>query len=327
VAMANRIKPIVNLPGFSSSTIEKYPVLSEEKQRELGKRLREHRDEAARQLLILHNMRFVIFLAQKWMPTLSRKPRTTLEFSDLIQEGMSGLITAIEKWDYRKGFALTTYARWWIQVQITKCLWEGGVLHIPFHTQRIAHQAVAKMEKFARDEGRAPTAKELAQMLQITQGRADAIFHVLDMSVLSLHETIPQDRGDPSKNPRSAEETIASDRFLTPDRALEAKQELDAACERVNKVMRMVRTSKRISQRNKEVFLEYYAPDKIETRRDMKSLVKKYHVTNQNVYQILTMVWGHIKRVYPAMNREKLVEDVSRIFDLESILDHPVTIG
>jgi len=133
----------------------KYELLSPIQEKELFKRV-EQGDKEAKEKLILSNLKLVYSIAKRY------KGRG-LEFSDLIQEGCIGLINAVEKFDWRKGYKFSTYATWWIKQAITRAIAEkGGTIYVPIHLQEkinyIKRCRKILMEKLNRE----PTIHELS---------------------------------------------------------------------------------------------------------------------------------------------------------------------
>ena len=119
----------------------KAPLLKAEEEIELAKRI-EDGDQEAKDILICSNLRLVISIAKKYVKTHS------LSFLDLIQEGNLGLIKAVDKYEYDKGFRFSTYATWWIRQAITRCIDDQDrIIRIPVHMGEI----VRKVKRIAQD--------------------------------------------------------------------------------------------------------------------------------------------------------------------------------
>lgn len=150
--------------------IGKVPLLSSEEEIELAKRMIAG-DESARGELCEANLRLVVSIAKKHV-NKSGYSRFSMHFLDLIQEGNLGLIKAVEKFDYTKGFRFSTYATWWIRQSITRAKSDQGrVIRIPVHMVETISK-VNKCERALQQElGRDPTVEEIAEKMNMTPNK------------------------------------------------------------------------------------------------------------------------------------------------------------
>jgi len=141
--------------------IGRVPLLTAEEEVELAKRM-EMGDLEAKQRLIESNLRLVVSIAKKYVGR-------GMDFLDLIQEGNMGLIKAVEKFDYRKGFKLSTYATWWIRQAITRAIADQArTIRVPVHMVETINKMVRTSRELVQELGREPTAEEIAEKMGIT---------------------------------------------------------------------------------------------------------------------------------------------------------------
>ena len=136
--------------------IGKVPLLSADEEIELAKRMEEG-DEAAKKKLAEANLRLVVSIAKRYVGR-------GMLFLDLIQEGNLGLIKAVEKFDYNKGYKFSTYATWWIRQAITRAIADQArTIRIPVHMVETINKLIRISRQLIQELGREPTAEELAQ--------------------------------------------------------------------------------------------------------------------------------------------------------------------
>lgn len=138
--------------------IGKVPLLTTEQEYEVAKRVAEG-DQAAKDLLINSNLRLVISIARHFQGR-------GMSFQDLISEGNMGLIKAVEKFDYTKGYKFSTYATWWIRQAITRAIADQArMIRIPVHMVETINKITHKQRQLIQELGREPTAEEISAKL------------------------------------------------------------------------------------------------------------------------------------------------------------------
>ena len=140
--------------------IGRIPLLSSEEELELAQRVLEN-DEEAKQKLAESNLRLVVSIAKKYVGR-------GMLFLDLIQEGNMGLIKAVEKFDYQKGYKFSTYATWWIRQAITRAIADPArTIRIPVHMVETINKLIRTSRHLLQQLGREPTPEEIAKELEI----------------------------------------------------------------------------------------------------------------------------------------------------------------
>ncbi len=148
--------------------IGKVPLLQPDEETELAKRMMDG-DENAKRLLSEANLRLVVSIAKRYMGR-------GMHFLDLIQEGNLGLMKAVEKFDYQKGFKFSTYATWWIRQAITRAIADQArTIRIPVHMVETINKQIRVSRRLLQELGREPTPEEIAKEMGVTEERVREI--------------------------------------------------------------------------------------------------------------------------------------------------------
>ena len=151
--------------------IGKVPLLTAEEEIEIAKQL-EAGDESAKQKLAEANLRLVVSIAKRYVGR-------GMPFLDLIQEGNLGLIKAVEKFDYRKGFKFSTYATWWIRQAITRAIADQArTIRIPVHMVETINKLIRISRQLLQEYGREPTPEEIAREMGISEAKVREIIKI-----------------------------------------------------------------------------------------------------------------------------------------------------
>jgi len=152
--------------------IGRIPLLSAAEEVSLAKRM-ERGDMEAKSRLVEANLRLVVSIAKRYLGR-------GLSFLDLIQEGNLGLIRAVEKFDYRRGYKFSTYATWWIRQAVTRAIADQArTIRIPVHMVEKLNHLVRAKRQLVQDFGREPTPEEIAKVMDTT---VDKVQHLIKIS-------------------------------------------------------------------------------------------------------------------------------------------------
>jgi RNA polymerase primary sigma factor len=168
-------------PGLDSlrlylRSIGRVPLLSAAEEVCLAKRI-ERGDVAAKQHMVEANLRLVVSIAKGYMGR-------GLTFLDLIQEGSLGLIRAVEKFDYRRGFKFSTYATWWIRQAVTRAIADKGrTIRIPVHMAEKLNKVLHSERQLIQQLGREPTPAEIAAELEFPIGEVREVLRMAQQPI------------------------------------------------------------------------------------------------------------------------------------------------
>jgi RNA polymerase primary sigma factor len=206
------------------------PLLTREEERELARR-KDEGDEEAKKRLIESNLRLVMAITRNYT-------KASVPLLDLIQEGNLGLIRAVEKFDYKLGFKLSTYATWWIRQAITRALADQGrTIRLPVHVADQVRRLLRARRQLAQKLNREPTLPELAKEAQLSEERVRELLDLVENPVSletpvgdgeSLYGDLIEDVNSLAPHEQSAEQARA--------------RELADALEQLNPRMRRVLT-------------------------------------------------------------------------------------
>lgn len=165
--------------------IGRIPLLTREEEIDLAQRT-EMGDMQAKALLVNSNLRLVVSIAKKYIGR-------GMTFLDLIQEGNKGLIRAVEKYDWTKGFKFSTYATWWIRQAITRAIADQArTIRIPVHMVETINKMIRISRKLMQDMGREPTPEEIAEKMELTPDKVREIMKI-SQKTTSLETPIGDD--------------------------------------------------------------------------------------------------------------------------------------
>jgi len=262
IKTAQAVKPFIDDPvKMYLRAISKVRLLTAAEEVYLAKRI-EKGDLSAKSRLIEANLRLVVSVAKKYV---SRG----MVFLDLIQEGNLGLIRAVDKYDYKKGFKFSTYAFWWIRQAVTRAIADQArTIRIPVHMVEIVNKYIRIQRKLIQKLSREPNPDEIAELLSVTPDRVREIRKIAQETI-SLDTPIGE-----------GEETHISD--FVEDSEVEAP--LDAATFSMLKKHLQIVLSTLKDRERKIIRLRYGLLDGLP--RTLEEVGREFNLTRERIRQI-----------------------------------------
>jgi RNA polymerase nonessential primary-like sigma factor len=187
--------------------IRKTPLLTFEQEQELGKRTKAG-DEDARAAMIESNLRLVVAIGKRYI-------NRGMPFSDIIEEGNLGLIRAVEKFDYKRGFRFSTYATWWIRQAIERAISnQVRLIRMPVHVAENVNAYARALRTLTQELEREPLPEEVAKKMKVSVARVRALSQ-MTRDAYSL-DTLISDEGDDT-----LKDVLRDDHVASPSSAVE----------------------------------------------------------------------------------------------------------
>jgi len=266
--------------------IGKTPLLTMEEEIRLARTIAEFdaktiEAQLAKEKLIQANLRLVVSIAKRYSGR-------GMSFPDLIQEGNIGLIRAVEKFDYTKGYKFSTYATWWIRQAITRAIADQGrTIRIPVHMVETINRLIKTSSRLLQELGREPTLDELAREMDLPVERVSEIYKIAP-EPLSLETPIGEEEDSHLADFIQDQETISPD---------------DAASHQLLRE-RIVEVLSELTPRERDVLRMRFGLDD-GYPRTLEEVGRHFQVTRERIRQIEAKA---IKKLRHAKRRKKLEE-------------------
>jgi len=269
--------------------IGKIPLLSTEEELDLAKKIQENKDKFAKNLLVNANLRLVVSIAKKYIGR-------GLSFLDLIQEGNVGLIKAVGRFDYKKGYKFSTYATWWIQQSITRAIADKArIIRLPIHMIDSIGKIRRATIDLTAELGHSPSKQEIAYRLGLSVPKLTSI-------IKSAQSTVSMDTPATSDEDSSKiADFIVDNSTISPD----GKVTQDNLLEDIRKILNQ------LSQKERDVLILRYGLDSNGNKKTLDEIGSQYGVSRERIRQIENRAISKLKKL---CKNEKLHEGLTNYF-------------
>lgn len=241
--------------------IRKSPLLTFDEEQELAKRILKG-DEAARQKMIESNLRLVVNIGKRYI-------NRGLPFSDIIEEGNLGLMKAVEKFKYEKGFKFSTYASWWIRQSIERAIInQTRTIRLPVHIAESINSFMSVLGPLIQDLGREPSVEEVAEKMNVEVEEVRKIRQI-------IRKTYSLDRPLGDKDENSLKDIIEDTAILSPAKTTEG----------IKRREEIIKWLELLKEMEREIILMRFGLDGSEPRT-LEVIGKQFGITRERVRQI-----------------------------------------
>ena len=258
------------------SAVAAHPVLSREQERDLFQRYAGGAEDARRTIL-LSNVRLVVKVCSRFL-------RDGMPLEDLVQEGLIGLMTAVEKFEVQRGHKFSTYATWWVRQAARKAAWQfRHIVHVPIDNSTKLNRVARAWEALARESGSEPTEWEIAERLDMEpEGVASLL--AIRMDARSVDAPMSASSTDPSD--LDVKSSMPDERHEHPLEAMTREQEVD-------RVLRV------LSEEHRELVERRYGlRDPSEEALTYRDVGKFFNMTHQRLHRMETEAFQAVRELF-----------------------------
>ena len=257
--------------------IRRTKLLTAEEELQLAKRVSEG-DEDARCLMIESNLRLVVNIAKRYM-------NRGLPLLDLIEEGNLGLIRAVEKFDYKRGFRFSTYATWWIRQAIERAIVnQARIIRLPVHVSEDITTILKAERKLFQQLGRDPTMQDIAQHLDLSLNKVVYIYQLVRRTS-SMETPIGED------DDQELVDLIPDEKAVMPSTQIEEERRVSLIFNWLDELL----------DNEKEIIILRFGLDDGEPKT-LESIGQRYGVTRERIRQIEASALRKLRKITLRMN-------------------------
>lgn len=269
--------------------IGKIPLLTQEEELEIAKKIHENSSEAekAKEKLVNANLRLVVSIAKKYIGR-------GLSFLDLIQEGNMGLMRAADKFDYTKGYRFSTYSTWWIQQSISRAIADKSrLIRLPVHMIEVLGKIKKTSTELTIQNGYAPGKEEIAYKLGIPLSK---LTQLIEAAQSAVSMDTPANQTDESMK---IADFLIDENTLSPD----SKVTQDNLFGDIDKML------SRLSQKERDVLVLRYGLGKNAERKTLDEIASQYNVSRERIRQIENRALSKLRRYCRDKNKEGMLKN------------------
>lgn len=269
--------------------VKRYKLLPRAEVEVLARAILLSKDLSARNTLVCHNLRLAVAIGRRYRGR-------GLDYLDLIQEANTGLITAAEKYDYRRGFRFSTYATWWVRQAVTRAIYnDGALIRIPVHMTELRHKILYISRKLVTELGREPEIIEIAERLKAPVEAVERLLRRMRLTTVYLADLA--DEYFPTDKYMDHDEADILERMIDPQ--AEIPEEVLQAKESVIHFRELVAVLKErvafvTSERDAGIFFERYGLNSNFLTKTLEEVAAPYFITWERVRQIIEAIWKKV---------------------------------